>query len=618
MTSQPIQAFASVRMLALATMLGAITLSGAVRAEPVFRIETIGPTDAEHTAADGSRVGGSDTINQAGQVTGWSARYNGGVSSLGQTAWLYDGNSTLNVGLIDSTHTRSDGFRNNSVSDLNEAGQVLGDARRWSGSESRGRTVWLYDGNSTFDIGPTGPEYTRSNGARYSYSNFLNDAGQAVGNATFYDGSTPLGDTVWLYDGGSTSAIGLTDSEHTGNDGRRQAFSRAFNESGQISASARRYSGIEQLGRTAWLYDGSETIRIGLIDSEHTRSDGYRLSEPLPFFQGKGLNEAGHVLGYSERFDESRANGQSTWLFDGNNTINIGLTDSQHTSPDGLRTSSPRALNEASQVIGQSNRFDESGYTGSTAWLYDGNQAMDISLLDGESVREDGSRWSDPRRLNEAGQVAGEATRYVGGDQLGSTAWLYDGDTTFAIGLTDNQYTREDGYRDGDVYHLNEVGQVTGVAHRYVGSERLGSSAWLFDGSSTIDLTLSERSDGYAFSVPTYLGDDGLIVGLYTLFGDADNDLGSRAFWFHESEGLFDLGLLVDESFAEQDWAFLASAVSANLQGKVIGDGLLNDMPMPIGDQGVAYLVEVVPVPPAAWLFGSALGLLGWLRRKQA
>ena len=28
--------------------------------------------------------------------------------------------------------------------------------------------------------------------------------------------------------------------------------------------------------------------------------------------------------------------------------------------------------------------------------------------------------------------------------------------------------------------------------------------------------------------------------------------------------------------------------------------------------------VSAVPIPPAVWLFGSALGLLGWMKRGQA
>ena len=35
-----------------------------------------------------------------------------------------------------------------------------------------------------------------------------------------------------------------------------------------------------------------------------------------------------------------------------------------------------------------------------------------------------------------------------------------------------------------------------------------------------------------------------------------------------------------------------------------------------IDNYGNATVSAVVPVPASAWLFGSALGLLGWVRRR--
>jgi hypothetical protein len=37
---------------------------------------------------------------------------------------------------------------------------------------------------------------------------------------------------------------------------------------------------------------------------------------------------------------------------------------------------------------------------------------------------------------------------------------------------------------------------------------------------------------------------------------------------------------------------------------------------IPITDPNTAYMTFAVPVPAAVWLFGSALGLLGWVRRR--
>ena len=52
-----------------------------------------------------------DQLNEAGQVSGYSYRYNGGSTDLGHSAWLYDGATTIDIGLTGSEHTRNDGYK---------------------------------------------------------------------------------------------------------------------------------------------------------------------------------------------------------------------------------------------------------------------------------------------------------------------------------------------------------------------------------------------------------------------------------------------------------------------------------------------------------------------------
>jgi len=49
-----------------------------------------------------------------------------------------------------------------------------------------------------------------------------------------------------------------------------------------------------------------------------------------------------------------------------------------------------------------------------------------------------------------------------------------------------------------------------------------------------------------------------------------------------------------------------------------VGDGQVNIFDSQDTASGLGPLVPTVPVPAAVWLFGSALGLLGWMRRKTA
>jgi hypothetical protein len=598
----------------------------------------VGMIDAEHTrAVDGYRNSSILTgyFNQAGQVAGEAQRYGTGYTSLGQSAWLYNGTATTNVGLTDAEHTNSGtGFRFSRIWGMNEAGHVAGDANRYAaGGSGLGRTAWLYNGTATLNIGLTDAEHTRStDGYRESFlkARFLNDAGQVTGASNRYGaGGAFVGRTAWLFDGSGTLNVGLTDAEHTrSTDGTRISDAQFLNQAGQVAGSANRYDGTgTDIGRTAWLYDGTGTLNIGFTDSEHTRStDGYRNSSVL------FLNESGQVAGTAYRYSAGGTyTGTSSWIYDGSDTLNIGLTDFEHTTGSGTRVSTVSFFNEAGQAAGYASRFSGSSASlGQTAWVYNGSNTLNVGLTAAEYTRitvdpldQDGFRHSEVGRFNEAGQAAGISYRYsVGGfdsgTALGQSAWLFDGASTADIGLTDGAHTRStDGYRYSAVQYLNNAGQVAGFSKRY-GSNGvdLGQTVWLYDGTLTVVLDpLSQRLDGYAFSLAQYLSEEGDILGYYEAYDGSGALLGNRAFWFSLEYGLHDLSLLVDESF--DDWVSLANAVAMTSNGlAILGYGLLADMPS--GQMAFVLTSAPVPVPPAMLLLGSALALLAGLRRRAA
>ena len=92
---------------------------------------------------------------------------------MGASAWLYDGATTIDIGLTGPEHTRNDGYKASVPKLVNEAGQVSGSSGRYNGgSTDLGSSAWLYNGATTIDIGLTGSEHTRNNGYKYSNANW--------------------------------------------------------------------------------------------------------------------------------------------------------------------------------------------------------------------------------------------------------------------------------------------------------------------------------------------------------------------------------------------------------------------------------------------------------------
>jgi hypothetical protein len=108
-----------------------------------------------------------------------------------------------------------------------------------------------------------------------------------------------------------------------------------------------------------------------------------------------------------------------------------------------------------------------------------------LGLVDVEHTRGDGYQSTDAQFWSESGYVAGGSTRFNGGfAERGASAWLYNGATTVRIGFTDDDHTNGAGRQQSLVRQLNESGHVIGNSTNYVAGF-LGSSAWLFDGSTT-------------------------------------------------------------------------------------------------------------------------------------
>jgi len=577
----------------------------------------LGLMDAEHVRSDGYAFTGAGLLSESGQVIGFSLRYNSGNADLGRSAWLYDGKTMVKLGLTDAEHTRSDGYKDTSYSldlldnPLSDIGQVVGYSQRYnSGSAYLGQSAWLYDGTTTVKLGLTDAEHTRSDGFKRSDITDSAKSGQITGYSDGYNGgSSVLGTSAWLYDGTTTVRLGLTDAEHTRVDGLQSNKAQAVNESGHVIGTSQRYNGSgADLGQSAWLYDGTTTVKLGLMDAEHVRSDGYA------FNGGNLLNESDYVVGSALRYSDGFFyKGVSAWLYDGATTVEIGLTDAEHTA-GGRRENYGLQLNQIGQVVGRSNRFTSGGTSlGQSAWLYDGTTTVKLGLTDAEHTAYDGFRENINVELNEAGQVLGYSTRYNGGfhDSLfgpGRSVWLYNGSSTLNIGLADAEHTDNFGNKYSDAYELNEAGQVIGGSWRYSGDgEIVWQDAWVYDPVlGTIPLRPSQSEDDYGGSDADFLGEDGVVLGSYSMYDSDLGDYAQFAFYWTREDGFLDLGRLVADGLDENGWAALHLSIQANGVGQIVGSGVAAGLPE--GSQSAFLLTSQTAIPEPSCVSYAVIG----------
>lgn len=414
----------------------------------------LGLFDSEH-GSELTAFSNDLRLNARGHVAGITRQlYSAGG---GRSAWVFDGRQTRRIGLVDGEHRHASGEVDLEVTGLNDRGQVIGESYRYaSRGGPGGLSAWLFDGQATHRIGLVDGDHTGAKGRMQSHAVAIGANGHAIGTSARYDaGGDEDGRSAWVSDGRGTRRTGLFDSSHTGPQGLQSSEALSVNASGQSIGHSNLYEGRGRSspGQSAWFDDGSTTRRIGLWDGAHARLSGGAHSEV------HRLNDAGQAIGVSWAWNDAAGVTDrltySAWLFDGTQSRPLGLTGPEHRLPDGRISSQAERLNARGQVIGISMRNGARG--GYDAWWSDGGQTVAIGLTDGAYTSSSGDRQVRASLLNDAGQVVGSSARFhAGGSVERYDNWFYDPATATTHALSFND-------RPFDAWYLTPEGTVLGT-----------------------------------------------------------------------------------------------------------------------------------------------------------
>jgi len=442
----------------------------------------IGLIDAEHTRqSDGLQWNTPSGINNANQVLGTAIQYGGLYED--RSAWIYSEGVTHRLGFTDARHTSSNLDRDSYGYQLNEAGQAIGYSRQFNGASTAGRSGWISNGTQITAIGRLGTSGLDSLGYSYNEPEHINQAGQVTGFGGLFSASKAyLGNVAWFYSNGVTIDIGPADATHKGTGGLSESRSWAMNDDGDVVGSAARFSGALQVGQSAWVHPhGQPTKVIGLYTGEHRRSSDGRVNN-----SAIQINALGHVGGWATNYYGTKQ-GTSAWLYNGTTTVEVGLRNADHVRVDGTRSSEINLMNDSGIVAGLTVQRATRTYldpgnptpqveNGLSAYTYSNGQATQIGLLDGVHVLANGFSSNVVRHLNEAGHITGIATRFSGNNVAGSTAWFYDPTTDITHPL---QFSfNESGQAVTSVDFLSETGACLGEFSLYDANGFVGPHAF--------------------------------------------------------------------------------------------------------------------------------------------
>lgn len=511
-----------------------------------------------------------------------------GVASSAAAQW-----TTLDIrriGLTDAEHSQGGikPMEYSGVADVNDAGQAIGSSWRWA--KGKGESAWFWSPQTgTVRINPVDTAHISRSGERVGVALALNASGQVVGLSRLYDPAINVFGTdswSWTPQGGLV-AIGYSHPLDTS-----PLYARVsspawkdwtpkpciLNSAGAVIGMYydNKWSPANFQPMYAWVWSESfGNVRLGLLDADHTQSDGTKLSETTL------INDAGTVAGTSERRKTGSRVGRSAWVCTApqnytQNYTRLGLFDGVHVAPDDYQFSEPRVLTPGGRVAGQSKRFLGDFDGGASAWVWSpelGTQP--VGLTDAAHTRADGYQVNDILALDDAGRMYGTAQSFSGSQQASSAVWFKAPDTGYiTVGLDGPVHTGPTGGIASLFVRMNASGQAVGNSVRFNGSASAGKSGWFYDPASNTlwPLIFSVSTAGVANTTITFLSDDGIVAGHYELY-QGNTLLGTRPFLWSRQNGMADLATLIDGGLASHGWIELNTIDAGSNTGYYVGTG---------------------------------------------
>lgn len=539
----------------------------------IARLGLLGPT---YTTGSGDHWSSVQVNSGHNRVAGITKRIT--IADGGYDGWLWDGSSTIQVGFTGGVYTGSGGHQHSRVVAYNSSGRAAGFSKRLTGVDTdNGRDAWLWNGTALVQLGYTGTSYTGLLGYQYSEPLSMNDAGTIIGRSYLVTGiDSYYGEQLWAH-ATTTTQLGLL-SGYSGQYGYQVHRFGQQNGAGQVTGTSQRITGqTTSLGDDTWVWNGTTTVRINPSAGEYTSSGGYRHSGPTR------QNEAGTVTGFARRYTgTSTVNGTDVFVWNGTTTTIVGLLDTAHTGSAGYRSSQVEgtgpALSSAGRVIGTTIRLlGVNTQNGWDAWVYDGTTTRQIGLTGPGYTGSNGLQQGNPRFLDAAGRVAGIASRISGvNTDDGSQAWVDDGTTTVAIGLTGGVYTSSTGRQESAPTGMNNRGHVVGVAYRYSGSTAIGQHGFFWNGSTSVPIGLTggayTAASGLQFASPLAIDEHDHAIGTQKRYTSAGVQNGEGGFYFDAATGtVHDIGAGVADLVRTADGYSFLRPVWLTTEGIALG-----------------------------------------------